>query len=202
MNNVFVGVTAEVVQAYRALCVVALDKTVRAFLEENDPKCLRQAEQALSVLERTYPSLPIPESRRKYAGPDFVYRDEGSVMLLAPQTDDARDWVEHHIPEDAQWFGNYIGIDRRCFQPILDGIDGDGLTFCPEGEVTNYSAESIGECPACHKPVYAHQDAVWTCAHNLSPTNPAFIPPASDGACGGCEEALPLHGKCYDDGTW
>jgi hypothetical protein len=199
-------------EAYRALCVVILDKAVRAFLQENDPNCLRQAENAASSLEAAFPDLEKPEGR-KFKAPDFTYRDEGSLMLLAPDSEFAKGWVEEHIPDDAQWFGNYLAIERRFFQNILDGIDADGLTFAPEGSIEAQAKDRIhraqpkrrivGMCPACFKAVFDDEDAVWTCAHNLNANNPLFKP--SEFECDfnhDCGAELPLHSNCYDHGSW
>lgn len=60
---------------------------------------------------------------------DFTVQNEGSIFLLHPHTDAARAWIEEHIPEDAQTFGDAIAVEHRYICSIVDGIQGDGLTI-------------------------------------------------------------------------
>ena len=60
---------------------------------------------------------------------DFIVQDHGSIVILTPQTPEARGWVNEHLPDDAQWFGRGVVIERRYFEPIYDGITADGLTI-------------------------------------------------------------------------
>ena len=58
---------------------------------------------------------------------DFRVQNEGTIALLYPLTDAARDWVAVHIPEDAQRFGNAIVVEHRYIFDIIDGATADGL---------------------------------------------------------------------------
>jgi len=49
-------------------------------------------------------------------------------MLLKPETDAARAWTDEHIGDEAQWFCRAVVVEPRYMQPIIDGIEGDGLT--------------------------------------------------------------------------
>lgn len=69
---------------------------------------------------------PDPEVR---ITSDFNVYDGGSIILLAPHTEQARDWIRDNIPDDAQTLGNNIAIERRYFEDIYWGIKGDGLTI-------------------------------------------------------------------------
>ena len=60
---------------------------------------------------------------------DFVLSDHGSIVILTPQTPEARGWVNEHLPDDAQCFGRGVVIERRYFEDIYDGITADGLTI-------------------------------------------------------------------------
>jgi hypothetical protein len=68
---------------------------------------------------------PDPEVR---VGPDFSVYDGGSIVLLCPHSELAREWVEDHIPADAQTLGSNIAIERRYFADIYNGIRNDGLS--------------------------------------------------------------------------
>ena len=58
---------------------------------------------------------------------DFILSGGGSVYILTPQTDAARDWIEEHIPDDAQWFGHGVAVEHRYVDAIVTGIIADGL---------------------------------------------------------------------------
>jgi hypothetical protein len=59
---------------------------------------------------------------------DFNYRNEGTIFLLIPNTEIAHDWINENLYiESWQKFGNNVAIDHRCFVPIYEGIENDGL---------------------------------------------------------------------------
>lgn len=58
---------------------------------------------------------------------DFRVRDEGTIALLFPLTDAAKEWVEEKVEVAQTWSGGVV-IDHRFVQDILDGIVNDGLT--------------------------------------------------------------------------
>lgn len=61
--------------------------------------------------------------------PDFIIRDEGSILLLTPRTEPARTWIDQHIGPDNgfQPFYPTVVIEPRYFGPILEGIRESGL---------------------------------------------------------------------------
>ena len=59
---------------------------------------------------------------------DFVLTDHGSIAVLRPVTDEAREWVDENLPDDAQWFGRGVVIEPRYVGDIVEGILNDGLT--------------------------------------------------------------------------
>lgn len=59
--------------------------------------------------------------------PDFFVLNEGTIFLLIPLTDAASTWVDEHLPEDAQWFGNGVVVEHRYIADIVQGIVNDGL---------------------------------------------------------------------------
>jgi hypothetical protein len=58
---------------------------------------------------------------------DFTATDCGSIIMLCPKTDAAKDWCAEHLPEDAQWLGGSVAIEHRYFGAIAEGITADGL---------------------------------------------------------------------------
>jgi hypothetical protein len=60
---------------------------------------------------------------------DFTVRDEGTIVLLYPQNDAARSWIDEHLYGDdgdaPTWFGGAVAIDHRMAQAILEGVEND-----------------------------------------------------------------------------
>ena len=60
---------------------------------------------------------------------DFTARDEGSIILLCPNTDAAQEWMRDNLQvEPWQYLGSNLAIDHRMFGDIAEGILEDGLT--------------------------------------------------------------------------
>jgi hypothetical protein len=65
------------------------------------------------------------------AVPDFELRDEHTIFLLRPVTEDAHDWVANNIAQDStEWCGGIV-VEYRHVWRILDEIDAEGLTVGP-----------------------------------------------------------------------
>jgi hypothetical protein len=59
---------------------------------------------------------------------DFHFHDEGTIILLIPIADAAKDWtIEKLDPEPWQMFGGGIAIDHRMFGPIYEALTGEGF---------------------------------------------------------------------------
>ena len=65
---------------------------------------------------------------RKENPADFLVTGGGTVYLLHPLTDAAREWVAEHLPEDAQRLGNGIAVEHRYIGDIVCGARNDGLS--------------------------------------------------------------------------
>lgn len=59
--------------------------------------------------------------------PDFTLYDHGSIFLLRPHTETARNWIAVHISEDAYMFGDAVVIEHRFIADIVKRIQMDGL---------------------------------------------------------------------------
>lgn len=58
---------------------------------------------------------------------DFLFANHGSVCILTPVSEQAKEWADEHIDPDAQrWCGGVV-IEPRYVQPILDGIMEEGM---------------------------------------------------------------------------
>ena len=59
--------------------------------------------------------------------PDFSVENHFTIFLLRPLTPAAESWIDEHIPEDAQHFGNAVVVEHRYISDIVEGICNDGL---------------------------------------------------------------------------
>ena len=59
---------------------------------------------------------------------DVSVRDEGSVVIVTPQTDAAKAWAEENVSiEGWQWAGGGFAVDPRMLDNLLAGMEEDGL---------------------------------------------------------------------------
>ena len=65
---------------------------------------------------------------------DFSLYDGGSVFLLTPISDEAKDWAKEHLPEDTRTFGRGFAVEHRYIKDIVDGMTSEGLTIRGYGQ--------------------------------------------------------------------
>ena len=60
--------------------------------------------------------------------PDVLVEDSGTVFLIKPLTDPARNWLKQNAQHEAwQWFGDSLAVDHRFVEIILRGMKRAGL---------------------------------------------------------------------------
>lgn len=59
--------------------------------------------------------------------PNFTLTDHGTIWLLKPRNDVAREWISDNLRSPAT-FGRAIAIEARYIEDIVTGIVGAGLT--------------------------------------------------------------------------
>lgn len=59
---------------------------------------------------------------------DFYFANHGSITVLTPLTDAAKEWIDEHLPAETQFFGHGACIEPRYAGDILRGLQDDGLT--------------------------------------------------------------------------
>jgi hypothetical protein len=62
-------------------------------------------------------------------GPDFLVQNEGSIFLLHPLTESARDWVHKNLSEDRMTFGDAVVVEHRYIAHVVRGARADGLVL-------------------------------------------------------------------------
>ena len=60
---------------------------------------------------------------------DARIENHGSIALLRPLTDAARDWLRDNIGDEAQYFGTALVIEPRYVEHIVEGATADGLVI-------------------------------------------------------------------------
>lgn len=59
---------------------------------------------------------------------DVQVDDCGTLFMVTPLSQLAREWVEQHLSlEGWQWLGFSFAVEHRFIQPIVEGMVGDGL---------------------------------------------------------------------------
>ena len=58
---------------------------------------------------------------------DVVVENHGTIVLFRPQTDAAREWIDEHVQDDAQWFGPALAVEARYARDLAAGMLNDGL---------------------------------------------------------------------------
>lgn len=56
----------------------------------------------------------------------FQLENHGSLFLVRPLNDAAREWLQRTAPEDAQFMGEAMAVEPRYVQGVTDAIEADG----------------------------------------------------------------------------
>lgn len=60
---------------------------------------------------------------------DFKVEDNGTIVLVIPQSDAAKQWVEANVhSEPWQWYGPALAVEPRMVEEIMEGALNDGLS--------------------------------------------------------------------------
>ena len=62
---------------------------------------------------------------------DFSLDDHGTIVLLRPETHQARVWVLENLGDNLPSIAGAIAIERRYVDSILTGLRRDALTWAP-----------------------------------------------------------------------
>lgn len=59
---------------------------------------------------------------------DFLFENHGSIWLVRPQNEEARQHLEDHTAEDAQWLGNALAVEHRYVPGLAEGLNNEGYS--------------------------------------------------------------------------
>lgn len=60
-------------------------------------------------------------------GRDFTVDNHGSIFILIPHTQEAKEFVAEKIQEDALEFGGGVVVEHRYIVELVDGIRKEGF---------------------------------------------------------------------------
>jgi hypothetical protein len=59
---------------------------------------------------------------------DFSIQNHGSIFLIHPHIEGAREWIAEHIdPDQSQTFGGGLVVEPRYVSDLVAGMESDGL---------------------------------------------------------------------------
>lgn len=61
--------------------------------------------------------------------PDVSVFVSGSIVMVTPNTPDARMWIDEHVSPESQWFGKSLAVEPRYVPGLLAGMVADGLSL-------------------------------------------------------------------------
>ena len=64
---------------------------------------------------------------------DFTVRNEGSLFMVTPVSQSAKDWVQENVSE-AQWMGGAFAVEARYIADLTRGMLEAGLTGTLDGK--------------------------------------------------------------------
>lgn len=57
---------------------------------------------------------------------DYTIENHGTIFLVRPQSDAARQHLLDHTPEEAQWFGDALVVEHRYAFDLATQLQTDG----------------------------------------------------------------------------
>jgi hypothetical protein len=64
------------------------------------------------------------------ASTDFEFHNEGSILLVTPNTERAREWLEANVQGDKHYFGRSLVVEPRYAIELAYGILENGYSVC------------------------------------------------------------------------
>ena len=58
--------------------------------------------------------------------PDYVVQNHGSIFLVEPQSDEARDNLQDNVQEGAQFFGRALVVEHRYILDLVATLQNEG----------------------------------------------------------------------------
>jgi len=72
---------------------------------------------------------PLHSPRKKSVTPDVLVNNVGTLYTFCPLTLRAKEWIDGHVQDDAQWFGHALIVEHRYAWGLAQGMKDDGLVL-------------------------------------------------------------------------
>ena len=72
-------------------------------------------------------SLHSPQ--KQSVTPDVLVNNVGTLYTFCPLTLRAKEWIDEHVQDDAQWFGHALIVEHRYAWGLAQGMKDDGLVL-------------------------------------------------------------------------
>jgi hypothetical protein len=69
------------------------------------------------------------QSPQKSVTPDVLVNNVGTLYTFCPLTLRAKEWIDEHVQDDAQWFGYALIVEHRYAWGLAQGMKDDGLVL-------------------------------------------------------------------------
>jgi hypothetical protein len=63
------------------------------------------------------------------SGPDVLVNNVGTLYTFCPLTVRAKEWIDEHGQDDAQWFGHALIVEHRYAWGLAQGMKDAGLVL-------------------------------------------------------------------------
>ena len=61
--------------------------------------------------------------------PEVLVNNVGTLYTFCPLTLRAKEWIDEHVQDDAQWFGHALIVEHRYAWGLAQGMKDDGLVL-------------------------------------------------------------------------
>jgi hypothetical protein len=77
----------------------------------------------------------MPKERMSPRELDFTVYDGGSLFIVTPRTDAAREHLDQVLDEEAQRWGNGVAVEHRYLESFVHQLVDDGFSVIAGGRV-------------------------------------------------------------------
>jgi hypothetical protein len=68
-------------------------------------------------------------SQQKSVTPDVLVANVGTLYTFCPLSERAKEWIDQHVQDDAQWFGHALVVEHRYAWGLAQGMKDAGLVL-------------------------------------------------------------------------
>jgi hypothetical protein len=89
----------------------------------------RQMRRRLLRKKRTAKENTLHSPQEKPVSPDVLVNNVGTLYTFCPLTLRAKEWIDEHVQDDAQWFGHALIVEHRYAWGLAQGMKDHGLVL-------------------------------------------------------------------------